>query len=596
MNWDTTTIPDPRTQLSTQLGNGVFGWCDPRGQLSGQLFDWAAKTGAERVVHQGEFQLWGWARSQVKVFGSGGQCGLVAGCPFGIESAHAKDAVLTAWRERRLPRLAGHFLLVLWEQQPQRLTLYRDDSSALGLYYREFPGGGIVFSDDLDQLVSSPAAQRSIARRSLHEYLRFMDITSPNTIYDGVYSTEPGVELVMEHGVPPVSRPHPKPALPLVPKDLESATDAFEARLSASIEKRLSPVDTTLVFLSGGVDSALIAALAARRTQARIQTYTIGFEEAPFDETPIASNIAHHLRLPHQILCLPVADYRRVFDAWSGAIAYPFADPAAIPTLLAYQEARVHATVALDGTGADTLLGIMPARHYRQASRYGSLIPRRLRPMAANLLKSVGPLAGLAPLVDFDDPEEILIRWRAWSRREIERLCAEPVSLDHTRFYQIYRSFPPNQHFERYSRLLGALPDDRIHEASRLTGLRVRFPFFDPDVVDFVHALSMSLRYRPGEHKRILKHLLARHIPRAMWDLPKHGFDFPFVDFLRVNNCSLVRDYLAPDLVKDAGILDPTVVQKTVERFCAGEQGLAFRIWTLTVLFAWLINHRGQRS
>ena len=174
----------------------------------------------------------------------------------------------------------------------------------------------------------------------------------------------------------------------------------------------------------------------------------------------------------------------------------------------------------------------------------------------------VARLKPYIPLVGFDDPEELLMRWPGWTRRELETLCREPVSLRHTRFYRVYASFPRRAHWQRYSALLGSLPDDRVHQASRLTGLQVRFPFFDAGVRSLVESLDQGLRFLPGEPKRVLKAALARRVPRSLWDVPKHGFDFPFADLLAAQRFALVREYLDPARVAAWGLFDPEPVRQ----------------------------------
>lgn len=577
------------------IGAGVFGWLDPRGVLSTRLADWTARAGARCAVSDGALQLWLWPGAQAATVRAGERVALVHGGLFGESPEQASARIATA-APGCVHRLEGRFIRVLWDGAMRELCLFRDDSSALALYYSTQPGGGIAFSDDLDRLVSSPAAERRIGLRSLHEYLRFLDCSTPNTIYEGVYSTEPGIELMVRPEASPVALPAPAAAPTRVPSDLDSASKELDRLLMAATAKRLPPQGPVVAFLSGGVDSSLIAAIAGDLAPDRVHAFTVGFEESGFDESPAAASIAGHLGLPHRVLRLPLADCLDAFDAWSGAIAYPFADPAAVPSLIAFRAAGELAPLALDGTGADTLVGIMPPRHRRVAARLGTLLPRPVRRVGAVALKSAGPLAGWAPLLDFDDPQELLIRWRGWPRQEIERLCGGPVCLDHTRFYRIYREYPAHRHFDRYSRLMASLPNDRLHESSRLTGLKVRFPFFDADLAVFVRALPLDLRYRPGEPKRILREVLARRVPKPLWDLPKHGFDFPFVDFLALDDYALPRRYLAPERVRDLGLLDPDTVACTLARLQAGERGLAFRVWALVVLLAWVANHSGRPS
>jgi len=574
-------------------GPRLFGWLDPDGARTPQLAAWCTARGASSAASDGPFQIWCWPGERVRVSDSPAAILAFSGVLFRGRCA-ATPAAVGADDD-----LDGHYLLLRWERTDRRLCLFRDDSGSQDLYYAPVAGGGIAFSDDLDLLVTSPGGAPRISRGSLHEYLRFLDIATPNTVYDGVYSPEPGVALIIESGRSPRAAPHPSPTPPRVPEHLHAAATELDRLLGDAVRARLPETGTVIAFLSGGVDSAVIAALAARAAPGRVLAYTLGFEDAGCDEAPVAARIAAHLGLAHRVLRPSMAQYRAAFDDWTGAISHPFADPAALPTLLAFRDARTQGAVALDGTGADELVGILPAPHYRKAIWLGTLVPRALRRAAARLCDPRGPLAGLHPLVEFDDPQEFLIRWRGWPRRELERLCAEPVSLAHTRFYRLYRGFRPWEHFARYSRLMGAQPDDRIHEASRLTGLQVRFPFFDARVAAFVRALPQAQRYPPAEPKRILKAALARHLPRALWDQPKHGFDFPFAEFLTLDDHALTRRYLSPERVRalePAGAgLDGRAVAETLRRFRAGEGALAGRVWALTVLSAWVENHWERR-
>jgi asparagine synthase (glutamine-hydrolysing) len=195
------------------------------------------------------------------------------------------------------------------------------------------------------------------------------------------------------------------------------------------------------------------------------------------------------------------------------------------------------------------------------------------------------------PLLDFGDPEEVLMRWRGWSRREIERLCGRHVSLAETRFYRVFRSFAHADHMARFSALMGNLPDDRIHVAAAATGLRVRFPFFDPPVVDYVWRLPVGLRYADGVHKRVLKHALAQRLPRSLWDVPKHGFDFPFDTLLAADNYALLRAHADTPTLARLGCADTRALRDTVTAYLAGSRQQRFRVWALSVLGAWLQRH-----
>jgi asparagine synthase (glutamine-hydrolysing) len=590
--------------MTGDQASGIIGCLDPTWSWGRDLAEWAEERGATPACAEDGFRLWTWARPPTEpgLVRTADLCGLIRGerFPPPEQPANALTAgkqVAAAYDRRGADFIqgwSGQLSLVLWDRRKRELLLYRDDSSSHSLYYRQRGSSGMVFSNRLDLLVESPAVEKRLSERSLHEYLRFLDISSPNSIYDGVFSTEPGALLVCgPDGVrPPGAAGVAEPTAGT--DDLEAATDALDRILGAAVASRVASAGTTVVFLSGGVDSALLCALAAERPDSRVTALTIGFDEPRLDESGIAQAVAGHLEVPHDVLRFPMATYREAFDELTAGIEYPYADPAGVPTLLAFRTARDLGDVALDGTGADTLLGVLPARHQRLAVQYGALLPPALRRLAAGAMGVLPVVRGYAPLVDFDDPEEVLIRWRGFSRREIEDLCGAPVFLDHTRFYRLFRSFPRHAHLERYSALMGNLPDDRIHQASLLTGLAVRFPYFDPAVAVCVRGMPADIRYRHSAPKRVLKAVLGRHVPRRLWDVPKHGFDFPFQQLLAANDHALVKDYLAPARTASLGLFDPDELDAIVRTFLSGDGRHAFRVWALVVLFAWLENHFRQ--
>jgi asparagine synthase (glutamine-hydrolysing) len=361
--------------------------------------------------------------------------------------------------------------------------------------------------------------------------------------------------------------------------------------VQTSLEGRSSPA----VFLSGGIDSGLLAALGSR-IRPDIVAVTVGFGDQGYDEAPLAARIASHLGIRHEVLKFSHGEYLSAFERLSRTLEQPMADPATPATVLAFDHCRERFDVVLDGTGADEALGAMPPRHVRLAVQYGSLVPRPTRAALVRAMRAIPGLADYTPLLDFEHPADTMMRWRGFTRPEIEELCGEPVSFEHTQYYRTFARFPRQAHFERYGALLDAMPSDRLSEAMRATGLRVRFPFFDRSANHFIRQLPGEFRFLPGQPKRILRALLARYVPRDIWDAPKHGFDFPLYQFLQAEDHALVHRYLLSGLWLDLGVLKADVVRRYAHRFIAGDQGMTFRVWALVVLGAWLERHPMQRS
>ena len=517
------------------------------------------------------------------------------GGELGLPAAAALPQLLgAAWRRwslQSLQRLDGVFAVAVCDSDG--LLLYRDPSGLRNLYCH---GGDrsntpVTFATHLDTLLQLPDVPRRLARRSLHEYLRFLDIAAPNTLFDGVRAVEAGQLLRWSAGGAETASGEQitRPLAP-APASFADATDLLDAHLQRSVLTRLAGASQPAAFLSGGIDSSLLCAIAARQ-RGDVTAVTVGFDGAAFDETPVARRIASHLGMKHAVLRFDRAQYLQAFETLARHLEQPMADPATPATLLAYDDCRGSYDVVLDGMGADEAVGAMPPRHVRLAVGHASLIARPLRSGLARLMRRLPWLDGYAPIVDFEHPADTMIRWRGFTRPEIEALCGEPVSFAHTQFYRTFARFPRHAHLERYSALLDAMPCERLNQAMSITGAPARFPFWDRSTDRFIRQLRADFRVLPGQPKRILRALLARYVPPAIWDLPKHSFDFPLQAFLSGDDFALVRRHLDRERWQASSVLQPQAVWDLAQRFMAGERGLQFRVWALVVLGAWLDAH-----
>lgn len=466
------------------------------------------------------------------------------------------------------------------------IALYRSVGSLASIYYTSDQRGPLACNEAIAPLLHMPQPAAAIDREALHEFLRFGDITMPRTIYAAVRAVETGC-LVRRDGTVRRVATETSGIDHAAPSTLEAATDRLRELLEAGIRERLADSRRPGAFLSGGIDSALICAIAARE-RPDLTAVTVGFEGERFDEAPVAGRIAAHLGLRHEVLRFGREQLLGAFDRLATHADQPFADPAGPVTLLAFEHCRRYFDVVLDGTGADAAVGAMPPRHLRLAVAWAGLLPTALRLTCARLLEHLGPLAGYAPILDFEHPADTMIRWNGFTRAEIEALCGEPVSFAGTTFYRTFERFARNAHFERYSALMAVTPDDRVAQALRITAVDARFPFCDRDTDCFIRQLRTEFKHLPGEPKRILGALLARYVPRTIWDGPKHGFNFPLEDFLRSDDGWLVRQHLAPERWRLHGLLSPEGVDQYARRFLAGDSRLTFRTWVLIVLGAWL--------
>ena len=499
----------------------------------------------------------------------------------------------SAWRRwsiDTLPRLDGVFVLAV--RSADKLFLYRDPSGLRNLYFCPGRPGKLAFATDLGSLLRLPGVDRRLSRRSLHEYLRFLDIAAPHTWFEHIQSVEPGVCVTGSDGIVEGSiRPIADRAA-LAPAEFADAVEMLDTHLLHSVQTRLSDSTHPAAFLSGGIDSSLICALATRQRR-DVTAVTVGFEGGSFDEAPVAGHIAKHLGMAHRVLRFGRRDYLAALEKLSVGMDQPMADPATPATLLAFDYCSKSFDAVLDGTGADEAVGTMPARHVRLAVGYASALPAPARRVMLRVLGAVPRLSDYRSILDFDHPADTMIRWHGFTRSEIELLCGEPVSFADTQFYRTFARFRRSEHFERYSALLNAMPCDRLNQATLVSGLRVRYPFCDRKADAFIRQLPEDWRYRKGEPKRILRALLSRYVPQPIWDVPKHGFDFPLLEFLSGDDYALVRRYLLQGRWLDMGLLRPDGVRAYALRFIAGDERMKFRVWALVVLAAWL-EQRGD--
>jgi asparagine synthase (glutamine-hydrolysing) len=548
-------------------------WYDGPARLDG------AQADLPVVAWHGEFQ---------GIDQLGQELGLTCGTPVD----RVLKAAWTRWSDGMFQRLDGIYTLVVWTGQ--ELVLHRDHSGLRNLFCSTRENGELVFATDLDILRRLLGGDARINRPSLHEYLRFGDISAPHTVYEGVFALEPGESLRALRGQRPLSLAPPATAgTQPRPSGYEDAADQLETLLRHSVRQRLRSAARPAAFLSGGIDSALICALAAQECP-KLTAVTVGFDREPFDETPVAARVAQHLGLSHRILRFSQSDYVGALDRLARLCEQPMADPAAPPTLLALEHCADEFDVVLDGTGADEAVGMMPPRHVRLATEFSTLLPSPVRAALTSLLRGVPGLKGYAAITDFEHPADTMIRWHGFTRPEIEMLCGEPVSFDQTRFYRTFDRFGRHAHFDRYTALLNAMPCERLTQTMRVTPVSVRYPFWDLQAEHFIRALPTSYKFSATSPKRILRELLARHVPAEIWDSPKHSFDFPLFEFLCANHHELVRTHLDRARWESYGVLRAEGVTTLAKRFMAGERPLSFKVWALIVLGTWLQHHTNK--
>lgn len=548
-------------------------------------------------------------------------------------------AAIERWGlETSLRMSVGMFALALWDIHERRLYLARDRFGEKPLYYG-WADGAFLFGSELKGLRAHPGFRPSVCREALAEYLRFMCVPAPRSIYNGVYKLEPGSLLTITGKPPahPPTRPLSVPAShetmtasrwwslatameqaaaqPLIEE--EEALTVLESRLGEAVQLQ-SLADVPLgAFLSGGVDSSLIAATMQRRSTRRIQTFTVGFEEAEFDESAHARAVAKHLGTEHHELRVSAETARGVIPLLPSMYDEPFGDSSQIPTHLVCRAARQKVTVALSGDAGDELFGgynryLWGPRIWGQlswlpyaarqalgsglrlaasASERSSLHLRRVQRPAEKMRKLAVAIHGARSV---DDLYRNLVT--CWSSPESllrgSAAAGGAATIPGVRLPNL----PSHGASDARSRMMywdasTYLPDDilcKVDRAAMAIGLETRVPFLDHRVADLAWRLPTTMKIRGSETKWILRQLLYRYVPRKLIERPKSGFAIPLAEWLRGPLRAWAEDLLHPHKLKREGYLDPGPIQAAWRQHLSGEHDWSSRLWCVLMFEAWL--------
>ena len=505
-----------------------------------------------------------------------------------------------------LAALNGMFAFALWDSRQGRLLLARDRAGIKPLYYCELPGGGIAFASELTALLRHPAAPRRLSRDGVREYFFADAIHPPRTAIDGVRKLPPGTTVLWEDGVLGLPRPfwRLQPSPPIAVSAAEAQAE-LERLLQQSVRRQLVADVPVGVFLSGGVDSSLIAALAARETAGPLHTFSIGFAERDLDESGHARRVAGHLGTRHTEEVVGESALLASLDAALGALDEPMADPSMLATWMLARLAARHVKVVLGGDGGDELWAGYPT--YR-AHRLADVFARIPAPVRRGI---VAPLVARLPVdpryqsfewkakrfvLRFDDDRARRhLRWMSSTdlpdlRRLLGESAGEPALLGTA------AAAPP------WSDALNALlaldfstymTDSvltKVDRASMAHGLEVRPPMLDNEVIDLAFSLPGRVKLRGARSKYLLKRVASAYLPAAIVHRPKQGFAIPLARWLRGSLRERVDAILAAGSARvwtETG-LSRAVLSAWAREPQSGRRDHARPLWALVVLDHWL--------
>ncbi len=517
-------------------------------------------------------------------------------------------------------RFNGMFAFALWDKRERSLSLVRDRLGIKPLYYG-WTGRTLLFGSELKTLRAYPDFQGEVDRDALTLFLRHSYIPAPFSIYRGVKKLPPASILTITADQRPENE-DPKPywsanqivteglARPFTGDDSE-AIELLEAQLTRSIGLRMIADVPLGAFLSGGLDSSTVVALMQKQSSRPVKTFTIGFNEAGFDEAQHAKSVAHYLGTDHTELYITPETARAVIPNLPTLYDEPFADPSQIPTFLVSEMARQHVTVSLSGDGGDELFGGYN-RYFWTTQMWKAFgwAPLSLRRAASRGLARISPqtlskLLGFTRMPNLGDkihkvleimpsvsPEAIYLDLVSLWKQPAELVIGAREPLTPLTDHSAWLKTPSLAEQMMALDLITYLPDDilaKVDRASMGTSLEARAPFLDDhETVEFAWKLPLKMKIRNGQGKWILRQVLHRHVPREMLKRPKMGFGVPIGAWLRGPLRAWTEDLLNEPRLRQEGYFNPAPIrQKWQEHLIRGRKW-QYYLWNVLMFQAWL--------
>lgn len=530
-------------------------------------------------------------------------------------------AILEWGIEKAVQHFNGMFAIAIWDRQENQLHLVRDRLGIKPLYYG-WIGKTFIFGSELKALRAHPDFSAEINRNALTLYLRHNYIPAPYTIYQGVQKLLPGniltisankpakrsttkqywsVKSVVENGFAKPFNGSRKDAIDLLDSLLR---DAVRLRKVADV-----PLGA---FLSGGIDSSLIVALMQAQSSQPVRTFSIGFNEADYNEAIYAKEIAHHLGTKHTELYITPEQAQAVIPHLPTIYDEPFSDSSQIPTFLVSQFARQHVSVSISGDGGDELFGgynrytwaqhiwgafgWMPYALRQQTAQAltatsGHNWPTKALPMHFNFPNINDKLLKLAEIISADTQEETYLRlishWKQPQQiviggHEPETLLRRP---DH---------WPPLSSFRQrmmYLDTMTYLPDDilvKLDRASMAVSLEARVPYLDDHrIIEFAWSLPLSMKIHAGQGKWVLRQVLNRYLPKQLIDRPKMGFGIPIDQWLRGPLREWAEMLLNEHRLQKEGFFHSAPIRQKWEEHISGQRNWQYDLWDVLMFQAW---------
>jgi asparagine synthase (glutamine-hydrolysing) len=506
------------------------------------------------------------------------------------------------WGHDFVQKLNGMFAFAIYDIQLNILHLYRDRVGKKPLFY--FLSKNLfAFASEIKALLKHPEIRSSLTvkKPTISSFLQLGYIPQPDTFYEHIFKFPAGHYGTVTQGIKFSTVPYWNVLDQVKPSRYITESNALKGlkdRLDDAVTSRLVADVPLGIFLSGGIDSSLVTAIASK--SAKLNTYSIGFKENKFDESVYAERIAKYLGTDHHRYILTEQDGVGLMEQYLDHFDEPFADTSAIPTMLVSQHARKEVTVALTGDGGDELF--LGYGSYTWANRLASPLWSSVRPVVKMMTEHLPSHRWKRASRLFEKVPSENVRQHIFSQEQYLFSDSEvrdqvlKSTDDYTGWYysdlQALSNLSPAElqalfDFQYYLR------DDllvKVDRASMFYGLECRCPLLDYNLVEFAVNLPESLKKRSGVTKYLLKEVLFELIPETYFDRPKWGFSIPLAQWMK-NDLSYMMEYISEERLEKTQTFNPVYIRNLVDRFSKGEGYIYNRLWAVIIAQRFLLQH-----
>jgi len=562
----------------------------------------------------------------------------VKGCSFNSNSD--TEVVLKSYLAngvKSLDDFRGMFAFAVWDESKQELFLARDRTGIKPLYYY-WHDSLFIFASEIKAILQHPKVKKELDMTALSLFLQMGCVPAPYCIFKNIFKLEPGHYITINQTQNLVKTKYWDvsdyylTSLDKINQSLDESavTEQLENLLMESFKLRMVSDVEVGMFLSGGIDSSLLAAILTKKLgYNNIKTFTIGFNEAKYNEAEHAKRVAEHLGTDHHELYCSARQALELIPKIADIYDEPFGDNSALPTYLLSQFTRNQVKVSLSADGGDeTFCGydryVIINNIFRKFNGFPKFVLKSGLSLAEKMPVSV--LANLYNLLSFqshevsntakkvwkvkrkidklrallDNPSDVILFYQLlgygfWKDSELDNLLIGGNPINSYEYLKQYINCTSLNKLDQISQMQlmdykTYLADDilvKVDRATMAVGLEGRDPLLDHKIIEFVAALPLELKHRNGVTKYILRQILYKYVPRELVDRPKQGFNIPMEQWLRTDLKPLVNDYLSKERIGRQGIFAWDFIQQEKKKFFDLKMDFSDHLWLLLVFELW---------